>query len=63
MATQIIIKVGDRSTTTRVVENLDDCLELDNFNWVDHESIQRSIILYGDYYQKVGDVVLHAKAV
>lgn len=56
MATQVTIKVGHNATIKRVVDNADDCVELENFHWVDMEDISRSLVLYGKYDMKVGDV-------
>ncbi len=55
MARNVTIKIGDIATVNRVVERVEDCLELENFFWIDQDDVKRSLILYGKYDMSMGD--------
>lgn len=55
MPRNVTIRIGDKATINRVVEDVEECGELENFFWVDHEDVTRSLILYGKYDMSMGD--------
>lgn len=55
MSHNVTIKIGNFATVNRVVDRVEDCLELENFFWFDPEDVQRSLILYGKYDMSMGD--------
>ena len=55
MSRNVTIKIGDKATINRVVYDVNDCPELEQFFWVDVDDVTRSLILYGKYDMSMGD--------
>lgn len=55
MATNITISIANMATINRTVGRISDCMELNEFDWIDINDVNRDVLETGYYDVTVGD--------